>query len=197
MTPIVFFELYFNGTMVPCLDPAFVAVKLTKKLLSRLRRVQALMRRHRLCHCMILPEGLPVEVFASSVMEPTVEIGMTMDVIQFTVHGRRFDSKGELGLIENLADSWLVSFEEIEDYLQSEHPVWLHQWDDSMETEESLIPEPFGCRVFAYLQREGAYRRYQRREWFDAEYAEALFDLEPALWRDERRRRKSEGADSS
>lgn len=195
MTPVVFFELYVPGSMVPCQDPGFVAVKLTQKLLTRLRAVDALIRRHRLSQVVIDSHHLPVEVFVIGIAEPRVEIELMADLLEFRVSGRRFDEDGKLGLIEPLAESWVVGVDELEHVRQQEIPVRLHQWDETTELEESWSLERFGRRVFDWLSRQGAYKQYLRLEWFDNEHAALLEDLDelPAT-RAERLQRRAASA---
>lgn len=192
MTPVVFFELYVPGSMVSCQDPGFVAVKLSQKLLTRVGAVNALIKRHKLSQVTIESRGLPVEVFVIGVEEPRVEIDLIADMLEFRVSGRRFDQDGNLGRIEPLAESWLVSVSELEHWRVHGLPVTLHQLDDSTELEESWTLEPFGRRVFDWLQRQGAYRQYQRLEWFDHEHAALLDGLGSATpSRAERRQRRA------
>lgn len=198
MTPIVFFELYLPGSMVPCQDPGFVAVKLTRKLLTRVRTVDALIRRHKLSQVIIESHGLPVEVFVVGVAEPRVEIDFIEDFLEFRVSGRRFDGDGNLGRIELLAESWVVGIDELEHVLQQGLPVTLYQWDESTELEESWALEPFGERVFDWLKRRGAYKQYLRLEWFDQEQAGLLeaFD-EQLAGRTACRQRRAEASSTS
>lgn len=198
MTPVVFFELYIPGSMVPCQDPGFVAVKVTQKLLTRLRAVNALIKRHKLSQVSIESHGLPVEVFVIGVAEPRVEIDLIADMVVLRVSGRRFDENQETGRIEPLAESWVIGLDQLEHFRQQGLPVTLCQWEESTDLEESWTLEPFGHRVFDWLKRQGAYKQYLRLDWFDHEHASLLEEFDkPLVSREERRRRRAEAGSTS
>lgn len=198
MTPVIFFELYIPGSMVPCQDPGFIAVKLTQKLVTRLRAVDALIKRHKLSQVTIEPRGLPVEVFVIGVADPRVEIDLIADMVVLRVLGRRFDGNDQPSRIGPLAESWVIGLDQLEQIRQQTLPVTLYQWEESTELEESWTLDPFGDRVFDWLNRQGAYKRYLRLEWFDQEHVDLLeeFDKPPAS-RAARRQRRADVTSTS
>lgn len=198
MTPVIFFELYIPGSMVPCQDPGFIAVKLTLELVKRLRAVDALIKRHKLSQVTIEPRGLPVEVFVVGVAEPRVEIDLIADMVVLRVLGRRFDENEQPGRVEPLAESWVIGLDQLEHIRQQALPVTLYQWEESTELEESWTLKPFGDRVFDWLNRQGAYKRYLRLEWFDQEHVELPEEFDkPLAGRAARRRRRAETTSTS
>lgn len=185
LTPIVFFELATPGFAVPCPDPQFLAVKLTKRFVERLRVLASLCREQNLASVVVDGQGLPIEFMGMSVLEPSAQLHVMGNQLLVSVWGRRVDDGGEPGKLEHLADTWLIDVASLAHRREEGPPVALHAWEEWDDPDVDLAP--FGERVYATLRTLGLLPKYQRIEWFDPTMATLMASLSgPAVKRSKR-----------
>ncbi|MDI4633146.1 hypothetical protein J7U46_08820 [Pelomonas sp. V22] len=175
LTPVVFFELATPAVAIPCPDPYFLAVRLTKRFVEKLVTLAAMCREHKLATIVFKGQGQPVEFIDTGLLNPSAELHVVGSLLLISVWGQQWNERGEPGKADHIADSWFIDIDSLAQIYEAGTPVTLHPWDDWDDPDIDL--EPFGVRVFGSLCSTGSLPRYQRREWFDPEWVAMLEEL--------------------
>lgn len=164
LTPIVFFELATPGRAVPCPDPYFLAVKLTKGLVERLQAVARLCHEHKLASVMVDGEGLPIEFMDTLLLEPSTRLHVVGNQLLISVWGRRNEDGGGANKLEHVADTWLIDIPGVVHLYEVGVPVTLRAWEEWDDPD--VDQAPFGERVYETLGALNLLPGYRRMEWF-------------------------------
>ena len=189
LTPVVFFELAMSDVDLPCFDPFFLAVRISKRLLDKLQAVESLRRKHGLTLAVFEASSDQAELPGTLIDVHSVELQVAGGLVWFKVLGRQYDEHGQLGKISPIAESWGIDLETLASIYAARTAVTLHTWPEWVDPDIDL--DPFGPRVLAVLRETDSFVRYQRLEWFDSEWERMMAELsEPPPSRAERRRRQ-------